>query len=351
VVWGLALHLIFAKSAVEGCPGPGPCHVTATSLQQNVYIRKADEGLSITPESAWLPWLPMPVPQYRFVCITDYRDTFQNSGYSALPPRTQYIAWSHEICPTTGKPHLQVWAYGEKRSEAAWAADYGKSHVEGMMGSILQNDRYISKAAVIKELGLRPMHSGQKRTLVDFTDAIIRDPLTAPGDFAVDNPDYAPTYVQYGRGLEKLSSFAFAKRIKGDHTAPEVVFVYGPPGCGKSRYVRELEPDIYDVPAADGFKWKDGYHAHEAVLFDNISLKSLRDPDQFLKEIDRYPVRVSIKGGFVMWKPKRIYITSIVSPDAIATAFNDPRELSRRITSVIKLPIIYDGPPMLMIEN
>lgn len=282
----------------------------------------------------------MPVPQFRFVVITDHREAYQNEGYVHLPPRTQYVAWGHETCPTTGKRHLQVWAYGEKRSIKAWSVDFGNSHIEGMMGSMLQCDKYQSKQNQLKELGLRPMHSGHKRTLVDFTDACIRDPHIAPVDFAIENPDYAPTYVQYGRGLEKLSAAAYAKRIKGDHTAPEVIYIHGPPGSGKSRHVRELEPDIYDVPAADGFKWKDGYHAHEAVLFDNVSRKSLRDPDQFLKEIDRYPVRVSIKGGFVMWKPKRIYITSIQSPEYLAGIFNDPVELTRRLTTVIQLPSI-----------
>ena len=209
-----------------------------------------------------------------------------------------------------------------------------------MLGSFRQNEKYCSKEGTLQELGVKPMNSGQKRCLVDLTDEILRNPKRPACDIALDCPGSAPVYVQYHRGLDKLSAAALERTIKGDNSAPEVIYIFGPPGSGKTRYARERESDIYDVPADDSYKWKDGYHGHEAVLYDNISSRSLTSLPRFLKEIDRYPVRVSVKGGFTLWKPKRIYITALEEPDVFARVFDHPAEFQRRVTSVVKLPNI-----------
>jgi hypothetical protein len=118
--------------------------------------------------------------------------------------------------------------------------------------------------------------------------------------------------------------------------APEVIYIYGPPGSGKTRYVRDLEPNIYDCPEDDQYKWKDGYSGEDAVLYDNIRTDNIK-PTRLLKEIDRYFIQVPIKGGYIGWRPKRIYITSIHPLIVFAneSGFSDPREFTRRVTQTV----------------
>lgn len=266
------------------------------------------------------------IPQFRGVCITDFRCV----DYTELPPGVQYIAWGHETCPTTNKPHLQVFAYGEQRTEPGWAKLFGKSHVEGMRGTFAENDKYCSKQGVLQELGVRPMGTGKRRDLMDACQNVIKNPRTDPFALAVDDPDYAPVTVQYGKGLDRLRAAAFEKTIKGDITLPIVKYIHGPPGAGKTYGVRMAEPDLWSTSTT---QWFDGYYGQDAVLFNNLSPQGVTDFNLFLEVLDRYPVRVPIKGGFVMWKPKRIYITSTYPPEAFAARCHNPLEWTRRITT------------------
>lgn len=290
----------------------------------------------------------MPTPQFRAVVITDYRPQLQTAGYQHLPEGVQYIAWGHETCPSTGRAHLQAFAYGQKMSIKKWADLFGNSHIEPMLGSFRSNDLYCSKQSSLKEIGERPMHNGERRTLLDATDAVLRQPNVAPVEMAIDDPSFAPIYVQYGRGLERLSHAALNRVLRQRTHAPEVIHVFGPPGSGKTRYVHDLEQELYDVPASDDYKWRDGYHGHDAVLFDNVEAISYANRGRFLKDIDRYFIQVPVKGGFVGWRPKRIYVTTLTSPACFARQFQDPQEYLRRVTSVVDLSTINET---VMIEN
>jgi hypothetical protein len=121
--------------------------------------------------------------------------------------------------------------------------------------------------------------------------------------------------------------------------APEVYWIHGPPGSGKTRYVHEKEPVLYDCPVDDSYKWKDGYSGEDAVLCDNMSVENFKSPSPMLKEIDRDFIQVPIKGGFIGWRPKRIYITSVHTLEFFATTvgFSDPNELFRRVTHQMSL--------------
>ncbi len=82
-------------------------------------------------------------------------------------------------------------------------------------------------------------------------------------------------------------------------------------------------------------KWFDGYDGHKAAIFDDFR------PDMcklwmLLRLLDRYPLRIPIKGGFVQWRPTCIWITCPREPsDCYADMGEDIEQLMRRI-NVIK---------------
>lgn len=272
--------------------------------------------------------------QYRGVVITDFRC----EPYTSLPDGVQYIAWGAEKCPSSGRNHFQVFAYGKKRTVGGWARIFGRSHVEPMRGTFHDNETYCSKQSALQTIGEKPLGTGQRRDLCQIKHVIDKAPCGQNVmDIARDEDNFT-VCVQYKRGLEAYLSNKRRRDVQADHEAPVVTFITGKPGSGKTRFVRENEPRVYDVSS---LYWKDGYDMDEAVMYDNLEpddLKPIRS--NFLKEIDRYPIQVPVKGGFTTWKPKRIYITSIYTLDEFAAVFSDPEEIKRRITTVKTLPSI-----------
>jgi hypothetical protein len=93
---------------------------------------------------------------------------------------------------------------------------------------------------------------------------------------------------------------------------PHVVVLWGEPRTGKTRYVYDSH-DHSTIWSWPGGPWFDGYSRHEVALFDDFNGAAF--PIQYmLKLLDRYPFRVPIKGDYVQWVPKIIYITSNLDP-------------------------------------
>lgn len=253
--------------------------------------------------------------------------------YDALPDKLTYFAYGKEIAPTTGQPHLQAFGYASKPMRLTqWKKIFPGAHIEQMRGSFVQNEKYCSKQSELIEFGQKPMHDGKRRSDLLVKDEIDKDPSKSMEQI-YDETELLPalTYKTAFNGYREYKRF---KTIKDDNSAPVVTYVYGAARSGKTRWVRETEPDLYDVPPSSTggqFKWFNGYQGQEAVLFDNLNM-STEGKLLFLRAIDRYPIQVEIKGGFTWWKPKRIYITSIFSAELMATKFDDPQELLGRIT-------------------
>lgn len=274
-------------------------------------------------------------------------------NYDSLPEGLTYFAYGHEICPSTQRPHLQAFAYATKAQRWSWwQKKFEGHHIERMEGTFAQNEKYCSKQNELIEFGTRPMANGKKRTLQDLCDQVTEGAEEGkPLRDIIMEGDQQSTFVQYHGGITKLHAMAVNYKLsKVDKDfAPEVIYVWGPPGGGKSRYVREQDPYVYDVPEDDSYKWKDGYSGQDAVVYENVSVNNLKCPERLLKEIDRYFIQVAVKGGFTGWRPKRIYITSVFSPNALAeqAGFSKPDELLRRITKIVPIavPELSFAPP------
>lgn len=91
-----------------------------------------------------------------------------------------------------------------------------------------------------------------------------------------------------------------------DYSFRVIVYI-GPPGCGKSRRAAECCGSTVPYYKPRG-KWWDGYWQHELVIIDDfygwIRL------DEMLRILDRYPHRVQVKGSYVQFLAKKIFITS-----------------------------------------
>lgn len=86
-----------------------------------------------------------------------------------------------------------------------------------------------------------------------------------------------------------------------------VMVLVGDPGCGKSRYVADVCKDqcTYYKPRGP---WWDGYNAHPNVVIDDYY--GWMAYDELLRVCDQYPCKVPIKGAFVEFVAKWLFITS-----------------------------------------
>lgn len=137
-------------------------------------------------------------------------------------------------------------------------------------------------------------------------------------------------------------SFSRYQQVMADvprEQPPNVIWIYGPTGVGKSRHVWEQygPRDVWPANIKNDFYL--GYKNQPVVLFDDFR-KNVISFRELLQLTDRYPTIVNVKGGERQFNSPTIYIISNVSPQQMypQNPFEDPEQLIRRITEIKKFP-------------
>jgi len=255
--------------------------------------------------------------------------------------RYHYMCWGNELCPTTGRRHLQGYIrYVSQRSMRAVKKDLPGIHLEVSEGTADQNRTYCSKEGDFYEYGVLPK-KGERTDLTNirrFLDTNIRD-LLQQG------------YIQNSQQLK------FAEGLQKYRTMPkddpiQFLWFYGPSGSGKTRYAMTY-PDVYIADLVTRHNvWMDGYTDHETILFDDYRRDTLPF-EQLLHITDRYPVKLPVKGSMCHRACNTIIITCPVHPkqlfDFTDYDWEDPDheawQLHRRLTKIKSFPSIDGIPP------
>lgn len=277
-----------------------------------------------------------------------------------------YLCYQPEKCPTSGKKHLQGYiCLSSKRTlkgvkDLIFGPSFSHVHLEPCKGTSEENRTYCSKEesrdsdasfAFVEHGDHRaiPARSGQgARNDISAYAAIIADGGSLY-DAASENPGM---FVRYYRGLGALQSTLFARPRKrtadGLFVRPDVHWYYGSTGSGKTRAVFDLigDADYYSKPPGD--LWFDGYTGQQILLLDDFRA-SWFTFGYLLRLLDSYPLQVAVKGGYVNFSAKTIYITAPRKPQDVyagleARAEGSIAQLTRRI-HLIKL--FGDEPPLV----
>lgn len=147
---------------------------------------------------------------------------------------------------------------------------------------------------------------------------------------------YPDTFLKLNRGMKELDLFY---KSKNEKNIPYVHWYYGKTGCGKSLNVRnEIKKLNLGEPAeiSKNLEWFDGYREQDCVIFDEFR-GNWCTIGYLLRVLDRYAMTVPIKGGFVNWNPKHIFITSCMAPeDVYKDCGENIQQLLRRIHDIKK---------------
>lgn len=185
----------------------------------------------------------------------------------------------------------------------------GRVHLERRRGSAVQARDYCKKESltnstvIFEEYGvISSPQQGSRNDLEELRTALAeKRPLVEIAD------NHFNQFLKYQRSI---NAYRLLKSVPRDHKSRVIVY-WGRTGLGKtSRAYAESNRSAWFYP---GGGWFDGYEQHEFVIFDDFSGAEFKLP-YLLKLLDRYPMRVPIKGGFTEWNPSTIFITSNLDP-------------------------------------
>lgn len=249
----------------------------------------------------------------------------------------RYLVVAEEV-GEEGTPHLQGYIYFDNPiSFSSIKKKIPRAHLEETVGTPQQNRTYVvgpyEKNG--KSKPFNPLHiekgkipeQGQRNDL-----AQVREQISA-GQGMRQIVETATSY-QSIRSAELMFKYKEKKR----DWIPDVFYVWGKSGTGKTRWVYDHYPteDIHKQPASE-LKWFEAYDAHPVVLIDEVDSNTSYVQ---LKELtDRYPMRVHCKGSTRSFLGKVIVLTSLCDPELLW--YDQPengKEMLRRISKIIHLP-------------
>lgn len=244
--------------------------------------------------------------------------------------RVRYLCFGHEI-GESGTPHLQGYLSLQSRLRHAQVRSLlPRAHIEVRRGSHEEARDYCAKDDNdgFFEAGEAPSYQGKRSDL----ESLQNDLKTGKRlkDIA---DDHFGTFLKYQRGINAYRNVISLRRS----WVCSVVVYWGRTGAGKTKAVYENLSDIDDLYVHPGGQWFDGYDSHQIALFDDFSGSCFKI-SYLLKILDRYPMQVPVKGGFVSWCPKEIYITSNIDPNNWYSGAHSEHvaALFRRFTNIVK---------------
>lgn len=247
------------------------------------------------------------------------------------PARVTFIIFGREV-GANGTRHLQGYLELPRRlrfNQVVALFQPIRPHIERRAGTAEQARDYCRKDGDYTELGtISQVAPGERNDLVALRNFI---------DTGASLRDIAETHFRsfllYERSIRSYRNLRSPSR----NWVTNVSVFWGLTGTGKTRRChQEAEENQQPLYIHPGGRWFDGYDGEPLVLFDDFSGACFPLP-YLLKLLDRYAMQVPIKGGFVNWRPRHIYITSNLDPDAwYPNAHPEHRAaLRRRFTEVV----------------
>ncbi|ARD71303.1 putative replication initiator protein [Diporeia-associated CRESS-DNA virus LH481] len=218
-----------------------------------------------------------------------------------LPPGIAYIKGQMEI-GASGYNHWQIIAICDRSRRLSWIRSiFGNFHAELTRSVAAEQYVWKDETAVVGtrfELGSKPIRRNAKKDWdAIWSSACSGDILAIPSDV-------------------RIRCYSTLKRIRADYLEPvsmvrSCTVFWGPTGTGKSMRSWN-EAGLQAYPKDPNTKFWCGYSGQEHVVIDEFRGKI--DISHLLRWLDRYPVRVELKGASFPLMATKYWITSNLHP-------------------------------------
>lgn len=253
----------------------------------------------------------------------------------------RYLVAGLERCPTTGRRHLQCYAYWDNattwdRVHARLAGHDYAWHLERAGGTPEQNRSYCCKDGTWTERGTAPQQ-GARSDL-----ASVRDSIAGDGG-RVDELKLADAH--FAQWCQYRTAFReYAAAVRGRRTdRTRLIWCWGNTGTGKSSWVAASAGSSAFFLSDHSGRWWDGYAGQLDVVIDDLSDGEL-PVSMLLRLADRLPLRVQLKGSSAEFTSVRLWITSNASPADIYSGATEEqiRAIYRRIDQLWRFQSFVD---------
>lgn len=226
-----------------------------------------------------------------------------------------YYIYQREKCPETGRIHIQGYAEFDRQLDLnvvkSSVFDDNTIHIERARGNAQQNIQYCSKSS--SRVG-EPVTFGTPKKQGERTD--LREFASQVGKVSDrEMMEKFPAYMlRYSKGYTFLKSIELKTQSMIDRKVTSFCY-WGTAGAGKTRKVYDLYgyENVYCYEPIGNGVWFDGYDGEDVLLFDDFYGNL---PFAFLlRVLDRYPLRLPIKGSFTWAQWSIVVFTSNVHPD------------------------------------
>jgi len=214
--------------------------------------------------------------------------------------KIKYAVFGYEV-GESGTPHLQGYvSFIKTQRFKALCKAVPLAHWEKAKGNEDQNYDYCTKEGKFEEFGTRSEQG--KRTDLDTAIQHLRE-----GGIKRVIEESPREYVKFHRGLEALEYRL--NNTPYNHDDVRGVWIWGPPGSGKSHAAREFDSNAFLKPQN---KWWDGYNGEKTVILDDLDTHTL---GHYLKIwSDKYACTGEFKGGTLHLRHHWFIVTSNYTP-------------------------------------
>jgi len=258
--------------------------------------------------------------------------------------RHEYLIYQKEECPESRRLHWQTFVRTRRSMRYKALGESlgllpGEFRAANSRGSVEENVRYCSKldsrVSPPVEKGTRPKDEQGKRTDLELACSL---------SSVEEVKRVAPTvFVKYHAGIEKLFGPPVPSWVERTEK-PSVSWRFGRTGTGKSHVIQTLAQSLPEgqIYLKDDDVWWPGYNQQEVIVIDDFRRDwkgwSMR---YLLRLLDRYPMAVQTKGGYVQINSGTIIITAPVGPSEMFRggdegSVSDVAQLLRRIDSIVE---------------
>lgn len=212
-----------------------------------------------------------------------------------------------------GTPHFQGYVILSARKRLSFLKEIlREAHWEVAKGTPKQNRDYCTKPdgriGEPVEVGVFPETGQGKRSDLAALHSRLKDGLTQ-AEYA---NEFFELWIKYPRAVTDYQLSQIPARSETQSVS--VICLYGPPRTGKSRlanYLAGRQPGgVYRHSLGE---WWDGYCGERCIVFDDFCGSSLSFGN-FKRVMDRYPLRVPVKGSSCELAATVFFVTTNVDP-------------------------------------